>query len=351
MRARPGSCWNCCRFQGQFGKQTGGFLCYTGKKNRRFVFNAMRYLPIAMIIPAYNEAAHLQENMLTLAAVLDRDDIPFAAWLVDDGSADATWQEILRLGERDARFQGLRLSRHFGKEAALLAGLRAARGNAYLVLDADLQHPPGCVKEMLALLESSGAELVQGVKTDRGREKPLYRCLATGFYRLFHWQTGVDMADSSDFMLFSEQVKQALGRMNESSVFFRGLVSWVGFQKVAYPFAVAERKGEGSRFSRRRLLGFSLNALLSYTGKPLYLTALLGLVFCLAALALAAQTLINYFSGVAVSGFTTVILLQLLTGGALLLSLGIIGAYVARVFDQVKGRPAYIVAERTEERR
>ncbi|MFR3787805.1 MAG: glycosyltransferase family 2 protein [Agathobaculum desmolans] len=300
---------------------------------------------LGIVIPAFNEEKTLYQNMQKLTHVLSGDRIDHRILLVDDGSSDGTWEVIARLTAESSRFSAIRFARNFGKEVALCAGLRAVSGDYVLIMDSDLQHPPRYIKDMIALLERSGADIVDGVKASRGRENPLYKCCASAFYGLFRRVTGIDLRNSSDFKLLRRPVVNAINALDESHVFFRGLVSWVGFKHETFSFSVDERIGDTSRFSLSRLIRLSLDATLSYTSKPLYFTALAGGIFLLFALILGIQTLYTFFSGSAVSGFTTVILLLLVIGAILCASLGILGAYVARIYDEVKHRPQYIISE------
>jgi dolichol-phosphate mannosyltransferase len=300
---------------------------------------------LAVIIPVYNEGAVIQENFRRIRQVLAGDGLSCHFVLVDDGSSDGTWQEISLLANEFPEVSLLRFARNFGKEAAICAGLERVEARRYLIMDSDLQHPPRCVKEMLALMEREQADIVDGIKDKRGKESPCYRLLANSFYRLLKLLTGLELERSSDFKLLDRRVVDALRRFEESSLFFRGLVAWVGFKKVAYSFAVDGPGCRRSRFSTGKLIRLALSAILSYTSKPLYLTIISGLLFLLISAALGIQTLFNYFSGRAVSGFTTVILLLLFTGSMIMISLGFIGVYISRIYDEVKRRPRYIVSE------
>lgn len=303
---------------------------------------------LGIVIPAFNEEKTLYQNMQKLAQVLAADQIDYNILLVDDGSRDATWQIISRLTEEDSHFSAIRFSRNFGKEVALCAGLREVRGDYVLIMDSDLQHPPRYIKDMIALLEDSGADIVDGVKASRGNENPIYKFCAKAFYGIFRKNTGIDLHNSSDFKLLRRPVVNAINALDESHVFFRGLVSWVGFRHETFFFSVDDRIGDTSRFSLSRLIRLSLDATLSYTSKPLYFTIAATGLFLLFALIVGVQTLWNFFAGNAVSGFTTVILLLLVIGGILCASLSILGAYIARIYDEVKHRPQYIVSERRD---
>ena len=301
---------------------------------------------LLIVMPVYNEANSIARNVGRLLDVLREDRITARIALVDDGSADASWAALCALSEEYSEVTALRLSRNFGKEAAICAALECLDADLYLVMDSDLQHPPACIKDMLALMDETGADIIDGVKTSRGREGLLRRAASKGFYRLMRAVSGLDFDNSSDFKLMRRRVVDALRQLGEGGVFFRGLTDWVGFVHAEFPFSVAEREDGSSRFSARKLIALAFSAMLSHTSKPLYLTTGVGLVFLVLASVLGVQSLYMYFSGRAQDGFSTVILLLLLTGSLILLSLGVIGAYIARIYNEVKARPRYIVSDR-----
>lgn len=302
---------------------------------------------LAIIIPVFNEGISLQHNFAAIRKVLEYDSISCEFLFVDDGSTDDTWLQLTDLSKRFENVSAIRFARNFGKETALSAGIDCIEADRYLMMDSDLQHPPVHIKEMIALMDREQANIVEGVKSNRGHESLKYKLVAKSFYRVLKAVTGLEMDNSSDFKLMDRQVIEELRRFRERNMFFRGLVGWVGFKTVQFRFEVADRMEGYSHFSTAKLMILAINAILSYTSKPLYLTIAVSLVFMIFALVLGIQTLINYFSGQAVSGFSTVILLLLITGSMIMLSLGIIGAYISRIYDEIKGRPRYIIAERT----
>jgi dolichol-phosphate mannosyltransferase len=304
----------------------------------------------SIVIPAFNEEAGLIPALQGLMDQMSADGLSPALILVDDGSSDATWERML---EAKSMFPGVvcvKLSRNFGKEAAIFAGVEKVRTPRCLVMDADMQHPPSVIKELIGCMDRTGADIVEGVKTDRGRESLGYKLFARSFYWLLRLLSGIDLGNSSDFKLLSAKVIGAVNRFRESAVFFRGLIQWSGFSRETVPFSVAERGGGASSFSGIKRARFAVNSILSYTGKPLYLTVAAGFIFLLGAIALGIQTLVMFFLGHAVSGFTTVILLNLIIGSLVMLSLGIIGAYISRIYEEVKGRPRYLVSEYAEDK-
>lgn len=303
--------------------------------------------PLAIVIPVYNEAGRIAGNVAQIARQLERDGLrDFSFTLVDDGSRDATWLELEQLARDNPRVRCLRFSRNFGKEAAICAGLRETDAQRYLVMDSDLQHPPRYIKPMMDKMDETGADVIDGVKAHRGQEGIIYKICARGFYKVLRWVSGMDLDHSSDFKLLNRKVVDALAQLGEGRIFFRGLCQWVGFQRAELPFEVDDRAGGKSSFSLKRRIRFAIDSVLAFTSKPLYFTVVSAIAFFIGAVILGVQTLFNYFSGRAVSGFTTVILLVLITGSVLSTSLAVIGAYISRIFDEVKARPTYLIAQR-----
>jgi glycosyltransferase involved in cell wall biosynthesis len=246
--------------------------------------------------------------------------------------------------------RGLRLSRNFGKESALCAALDAADGDAVVVMDGDLQHPPCHIPEMIRLWREEGYDVIEGVKTDRGHESLGSRASAALFYGMFRRLAGIDLRGASDFKLMDKKVVDAWRRMPEHETFFRGMSAWLGFRRTSLPFEVAERTTGSSKWSPGRLISLSLHAIASFSARPLQAASSVGILLVLLAGVLAVQTIVHWLSGTAADGFTTVILLELLIGGCVLLSLGLLGVYIARIFSEVKGRPRYIVSETSGQR-
>ncbi len=302
---------------------------------------------LSILIPFYNEEEQIPLTLAEIARVMGEAglDLEYTIVAVDDGSSDGTWNAIRAAATADPRIQGLRLSRNFGKEAALCAALDVADTDAVIVMDGDLQHPPRHIPEMVRLWRDEGFEVVEGVKADRGREHMASRLAATFFYRLFRHLAGIDLRDASDFKLMDRKVVAAWRRLPERETFFRGMSAWLGFRRTQLSFDVEERTTGTSKWPLRRLLALSLHALASFSARPLQAASTIGVVFVFLAAVVAVQTLINWMLGNAASGFTTVILLQLFIGGCVLLSLGLLGVYIARIFSEVKGRPRYIVTE------
>jgi len=300
---------------------------------------------LSVVLPCLNEGAHLAGSLDTLAGVLAQTGESFELLVVDDGSSDDTWAVLQAARARLPELRALRLSRRFGKELALVAGLEHARGEAVLVMDADLQHPPALIPAMVRAWRTEGYEVVEGVKTRRGEEPLLARLGATVFYPLFRRLSGFDLEGASDFKLVDRRVLDAWAQMGERNVFFRGMSAWLGFRRKAVPFEVAPRAGGTSGWSAWRLLRLAVTGITSFSSAPIHLITAMGMLFLVFSVLLGLHTLYNKIYGGAETGFTTVIVLVLLVGSLILIGMGVIGLYVARIYDEVKGRPRYVIRE------
>jgi len=302
---------------------------------------------LSVVIPLYRESRHLGDTLWKIIRILDDLGIKYEVILVDDGSPDETWQAILTLCKRYSTVYGIRLSRNFGKEAAIAAGLECAGGRAVILMDGDLQHPPAMIPEMVEHWRA-GADVVEAVKRLRGEESWSSRIRAKIFNTIFAYLSGYDLRGASDFKLMDHRVLHAWRSMGERNLFFRGMSAWLGFKRVQIQFDVQERIDGKSNWTLVQLVRLTITAITSFSSAPLHLVTLTGIVFTCFAIILGIQTLYLKFSGNAIDGFTTVILLLLVIGAVVMLGLGIIGTYIARIYEKVKARPRFIVAERTE---
>lgn len=303
---------------------------------------------LSVIVPAYNEEGLVLAAAQRLHEVLAGADIPYEVIFVDDGSRDRTWDEIDMAHQNFPDVRGLRFSRNFGKEAAIFAGLGAADGECCAVIDCDLQHPPEKLVEMYALWQD-GWEVVNGVKEDRGEESAAHGFAAKCFYKLMSRAAKIDMSRSSDFKLMDRRVVNALLALPERKTFFRALVGWVGFRSIDVPFSVEERTTGTSHFSTLSLIRYALSNISAFSSAPMQIVTVIGGIFLLLAIALSVQTLVLWASGNAADGFTTVIILLLLIGSIIMISLGIIGYYIAQIYIESKERPRYLVAQTCEQ--
>lgn len=302
---------------------------------------------LTVVIPAHNEEENISNTIQTIRELLDKESIPFEVLFIDDGSKDTTYSLIEKEHTTDKRIRGIKFSRNFGKEAAILAGLREAKGNCTAVIDCDLQHPPECLIKMYRLWEQ-GYQIIEGVKASRGKESFLHRISAGLFYKVISKAVGIDMDTSSDFKLLDRKIVEIIAAMPENDTFFRALTYWVGFRTTQVPYEVEERKFGTTKWSAYRLMKYAVHNVTSFTSLPLQMVTIFGSLLIVLGSVLGIQTFCRYLAGKAAEGFTTVILLLLLIGGFLMLSLGIIGIYIAKIYNEVKQRPQYLIQETTD---
>ena len=302
---------------------------------------------LSVVLPAYNEEAMLLKAAETLKEILEKEKIEYQLIFVDDGSRDQTWSLITEAARRDSHVTGIHFSRNFGKEAAIFAGLANAEGDCAAVMDCDLQHPPQTLVQMYRLWQE-GYEVVEGVKRTRGKESAIHRASAGLFYKIMSSATKIDMSRASDFKLMDRRAVDSLLEMPERNAFFRAMSSWIGFRSTTVEFDVQEREAGESKWSTRSLIRYALTNIVGYSSAPMQMVTGAGAVVFLMAVVLGIQTLIKYFSGHAVEGFTTVILLLLFIGSVIMISLGIIGYYISRIYEEVKGRPRYIISRKIQ---
>ncbi len=303
---------------------------------------------LSIIIPCFNEQPNLRLVTDPVGRQLDEYPQSSEIVLVDDGSTDGSWALIQQLRKEDGRIKGIRLSRNFGKEAAIAAGLAHAEGDLVILMDADLQHPPELIPRMIEIWRHNDVEIVEAVKQSRGDEGSIKNIFSRLFYVLFNKMAHLDLRNASDYKLLSRKALDAWSRLPERNLFFRGMSLWIGYPRAELPFSVASRAAGKSGWGYAKLTQLAISALTAYSSAPLRLVALCGILFSIFALILGLHTLFNYFSGQAVSGFTTVILLLLLVGAAILFGLAVIGEYIARIYEEIKQRPRYLIADTTD---
>ena len=298
---------------------------------------------LSIVVPAHNEATGIARAVQVILDAASGCGMRLELIVVDDGSRDDTFERVRAVSAADPRVKGLRFSRNFGKEAALLAGLNAAEGDAVVTIDSDLQHPPALIPEM-AEAWRSGAMVVNAVKRSRATDGALARLRAGIFNGLLTRLGGINLQNASDFKLLDRVVVDAITReLPERQRFYRGLAEWVGYRHANIPFDVEERaEGEG-KWTLWKLVDLATTAIVSFTSAPLRIVTFLGMVTLVFGFAVATEALIGWFRGNAVSGFTTTITTLLILGSLIMISLGIIGEYIAKIYDEVKARPNYLV--------
>lgn len=306
---------------------------------------------LSVVLPCRNEQANLRRLVDELMPLLRDAGVDCEFVIVDDGSDDGTWEAIRAAADSNPKVQGLRLSRPFGKEAAIAAGMDLARGDAVLVMDADLQHPPSLVPEMIRRWLEGGYDIVEAVKSSRGKESTCYRVLSRLFYAAMNRLSGLDLAGSSDFKLLDSRVVEAWRRFDERTLFFRGLVSWMGFRRDRVWFEVADRASGSSVWGFTSLARLALSGIAAFSSIPLQLVTAFGVAFLLLGTWLGIRAVFVKFSGLAIDGITILILLNVITGSVVMISLGIIGQYLSQIYLEVKGRPRYLVCDRANSER
>ena len=299
---------------------------------------------LSIVLPSYNEEQMIEKTTETISDIMERERIPYELIFVNDGSKDGTWDKILEQKEKNTHVKGVCFSRNLGKELAISAGLDQAAGACVAVMDCDLQHPPETLVTMYRLWES-GFQVIEGIKASRGKESPIYKMFAKTFYKIISNATGIDMSRASDFKLLDRQVVDEYLKLPERNVFFRALSSWVGFKTTYVEFDVQKREAGESKWSFKSLVKYAVNNISAFSAAPMQIVTFFGFIFFLVAVVLGIQSLYMYFSGHAVEGFTTVILLLLFVGSVLMFSLGVIGYYISKIYEEVKMRPRYIISE------
>ena len=299
---------------------------------------------LSVVLPAYNEEESVPLAADVIGDLLTQAGIDHELIFVNDGSRDHTWRAIQEAAARRPQVRGIRFSRNFGKEAAIFAGLAQAKGDCCVVLDCDLQHPPEKILEMYRLWQQ-GWQVVEGVKISRGKESPLHTLAAKTFYRFLSGATRIDMSHASDFKLLDRRAVDVLVAMREKNAFFRALSSWIGFDTAQVEFEVQPRAAGESKWSLRSLTRYAVTNLASFSTAPLQIVTILGVLVFLCSLVLGCWSLWQKINGQALEGFTTVILLLLLIGSALMVCLGILGYYIAKIYEEIKDRPRYIVSD------
>jgi len=297
---------------------------------------------ISVVVPAYNEERCVLPLVEAVRRVLDGIGEPYELVLVDDGSSDGTWTMICQAHAADSRVKGLSLSRNFGHQHALLAGLSHAAGDAVISMDGDLQHPPELIPTLLAAWRQ-GYLVVSTERRDSSDTTPFKRVTSRAFYRFFSAVSGMELrAGSADFRLLDRQVLDVILQLRDPSLFFRGVVQWVGFPAMTVPYTARPRAAGTSKYSFRKMIRFSAAAVLSFSTLPLRLGIWVGLAMSGFALLELLYVLVMYSRGQTVPGWASILVLMSIMFGVLFILVGLLGAYVAAIYDTVRGRPHFI---------
>jgi dolichol-phosphate mannosyltransferase len=299
---------------------------------------------LSVVAPVYNEEATIEEFYARVCSALDG--LQFELVLVDDGSTDRSEAELSKLASNDPRVRLVQLSRNFGHQTALTAGLDHARGDAVVMLDADLQDPPELIPRMLDHWRA-GCDVVNAVREQREGESRFKLATARWFYSLFDRLAQVELQhNSGDFRLLDRRALDALLSMRERNRFLRGMTVWVGYRQAAVPYSRDRRYAGKTKYTLPKMLRFSLDAISSFSHRPLQLATLLGFVISTLAFIAIPVVVVLRILGSYLPGFSSLTIAVLLLGGIQLIAIGIIGEYVGRIYDEVKGRPLYLVRQR-----
>ncbi|MEQ1648060.1 MAG: glycosyltransferase family 2 protein [Hyphomicrobiaceae bacterium] len=302
---------------------------------------------LSVVIPCFNEEKGIEALIAHLRPILEATALDWDVVFIDDGSRDRTRELLYKAHTTDPRFTAVCFSRNFGKEIAVAAGLGYAKGDAVIIMDADLQHPPELIHTFIAKWRE-GYDIVYGQREDRDADSPVRRFFSRGFYRMFEQMSGTTLPDGAgDFRLMDRQAVDAMNRMSERARFNKGLYAWIGFKSTGVKFVVPPRfDGGGSRWRPRQLWRFALDGLMSFSTVPLRIWSYMGLFVSGLAFGYVLFFLIKTLVfGADVPGFPTLIISVLFLGGMQLISLGVIGEYLGRIYEEVKNRPLYLVSE------
>ena len=298
---------------------------------------------VSVVLPVFNEATGIQHTLTKIETSLQKMSLPYEIIVVDDGSIDDSYAVVETLCNKNPNLRVLSLSRNFGKEAAMLAGLKNAEGDIVYTMDADLQHPPEIMPLMLEKW-LGGALVVNAIKLNRLSEGRLYSRLSRFFTTFLNKIAKIDLRDNSDFKLLDRTVVDVMAdRLPERRRFYRGLASWIGFKQAEVFFDVDKRIAGKKKWSLLGLTDLALTAIVSFTSAPLRIVTFVGFFTLVFAILLTIDTLVTWFRGQSVSGFPTLIITLLLIGSFIMISLGIIGEYIAKIYDEIKYRPPYLI--------
>lgn len=302
---------------------------------------------LSVVIPCFNEQEVIEETIKRLKIVCDRlDSQDVELIFVDDGSRDNTRAILRDLADKDKRIRVIGFARNFGHQIAVTAGIDAARGDAVILIDADLQDPPELINDMIAKWRE-GYDVVYGTRTRRFGESFFKRASARGFYRLLNRLSDVPIPlDTGDFRLMSREITDTLRAMPERDRFIRGMVSWAGFKQIALPYQRSERFAGESKYPLRKMLRFATDGILSFSTKPLQMSISVGMFAAVSAmLGIFYALYLRLFTNIWIEGWTALMIAVLFLGGVQLICVGILGEYVGRIYNEIKNRPLYVVQE------
>ncbi|WP_391088899.1 glycosyltransferase [Vibrio sp. NH-UV-68] len=307
------------------------------------MMNSVDLKKLTVIVPVYNESDSLNNSMSSLLEALEQVEWDCRLLLVDDGSQDDSWTKIDSLVTRNSYVTAIKLSKNYGKDKAILAGLEYQDSDFYLVIDSDGEHPFERIMDFFSTMKKNKWDIIHGIKKGR-RGSPLYKFLARSYNKVFHSFTNVHLFESSDFKLFNRRVRDAVISYGDIDFFFRAVCQDVGFRSTTLEFSENQREQGQSSWSLTRLFSFAFNSIVSFSHIPLYLILFLGLISILVCTILSIKLAFQYvlYNNIP-EGYTTIILLSSGAIGITMISLGVVGVYLSKIFDLTKNRPRYII--------
>lgn len=302
---------------------------------------------LSIVIPAYNEEQNVLPLYRELIAVLKNLDHDYEIIFADDGSKDNTFEEVKKLSSQDGKVSGISLSRNFGHQVAIMAGLQQSKGDIVVMMDADLQHPPEVIPHLIEE-QKKGFDIVNTRRIDAKGTGAAKKTSSKFYYSILNKFSEIKIEPAAaDFRLMTRKAVNAFLRFEERDRFTRGLVSWMGFRQCIIEYKASERLAGKSKYTVKKMFRFGMDGITSFSSKPLRISFYIGLIVFLIGIAYAVYAIIEHFTGSTVPGWTSMLVTVLLIGGFQLLSLGIIGEYIARIFNETKARPLYFIKDRT----
>lgn len=302
---------------------------------------------VSIIIPCYNETGNIKVLYQRILESVNKLDVDYELIFIDDGSIDETFNIIKSLHKENSKAKLVSFSRNFGHQAAIIAGLDFCKGDCAIMMDADLQHPPELIPEMISLWKD-GFEIVNTIRDETSSETFFKKLTSRGFYKLINMisKTKIE-AGSADFRLLDRKVIESFKEIGEYSIFIRGMINWMGFNSTQIHYSSSERFSGASKYSIRKMISFALDGITSSSSMPLHISMVLGLLISLLSFIYLVYALyIRFFTNEALEGWTSIIISVLFIGGIQLISIGILGEYLGKIFYEVKKRPRYIINKR-----
>jgi polyisoprenyl-phosphate glycosyltransferase len=304
-------------------------------------------IALSVVIPAYNEGQNVVPLYQELAAVLKGSGMSYEIIFVDDGSRDNTFENIKKLAADDSKVFGISLSRNFGHQIAIMAGLQQSKGALVVMMDADLQHPPEVIPQLIEEQKKKGFDIINTRRLDAKGTGIAKKTSSRFFYSLMNSLSDVRIEPAAaDFRLMTRKAVNAFLQFEERDRFTRGLISWMGFSQSVVEYRASERHAGKSKYTLKKMLHFGIDGITSFSSRPLRISFYTGLVVFLIGIAYAVYAIAQHFSGDTVPGWTSILVSVLIIGGFQLLSIGIIGEYIARIFNETKARPLYFIKDK-----